>query len=58
MFDIKETTSGFFGALCCVYTGLPFDVVKLRLQTQVIMTTLCAIENFHSCNFYMFALTV
>ena len=29
-----ETASGVFGAVCCVYTGLPFDVVKLRLQTQ------------------------
>ena len=32
--DWKETLSGFVGSICCVYTGLPFDILKLRLQTQ------------------------
>lgn len=32
--DIKETLAGGFGALCCAYSGNPFDVVKIRLQTQ------------------------
>lgn len=32
--DYKETISGAFGALCCAYSGNPFDVVKIRLQTQ------------------------
>lgn len=32
--DIKETLSGGFGAICCAYSGNPFDVVKIRLQTQ------------------------
>ncbi|CAK4652143.1 hypothetical protein LEN26_008226 [Aphanomyces euteiches] len=34
MLDIKETTSGGVGAVCLVYTGLPFDVAKVRLQTS------------------------
>ncbi|KDO31742.1 hypothetical protein SPRG_03662 [Saprolegnia parasitica CBS 223.65] len=34
MLDLRETTSGVVGAFCNVYAGLPFDVVKVRLQTQ------------------------
>jgi solute carrier family 25 ornithine transporter 2/15 len=34
MLDPKETISGFTGAFCCVYAGLPFEVVKVRMQTQ------------------------
>ncbi|CAK4078030.1 unnamed protein product [Aphanomyces euteiches] len=33
--DLRETTSGVVGAIFNVYAGLPFDVVKVRLQTQV-----------------------
>ena len=29
-----ETLAGATAATACVYTGLPFDTVKLRLQTQ------------------------
>ncbi|ETV72595.1 hypothetical protein H257_12354 [Aphanomyces astaci] len=32
--DLRETTSGIVGAVFNVYAGLPFDVVKVRLQTQ------------------------
>lgn len=32
--ELKETLSGSFGSVCCVMAGQPFDVVKLRLQTQ------------------------
>uniref|UniRef100_K3WZG3 Mitochondrial carrier protein n=1 Tax=Globisporangium ultimum (strain ATCC 200006 / CBS 805.95 / DAOM BR144) TaxID=431595 RepID=K3WZG3_GLOUD len=34
MLDPRETLSGVVGAFCCVYAGLPFEVVKTRLQTQ------------------------
>jgi len=34
VFDLRDTLSGVIGSVCCVYVGLPFDVVKLRLQTQ------------------------
>ncbi|TMW65845.1 hypothetical protein Poli38472_003610 [Pythium oligandrum] len=34
MLDLRETLSGVVGAFCCVYAGLPFEVVKVRLQTQ------------------------
>ncbi|CEG47258.1 mitochondrial carnitine acylcarnitine carrier [Plasmopara halstedii] len=34
MLDPRETFSGIMGAFCCVYAGLPFEVVKVRLQTQ------------------------
>lgn len=34
MLDLRETLSGVVGAFCCVYAGLPFEVVKTRLQTQ------------------------
>lgn len=34
MLDLRETASGVVGAFCCVYAGLPFEVVKTRLQTQ------------------------
>lgn len=34
MMDIKDTLSGMVGAVWMVYTGLPFDTVKLRLQTD------------------------
>ncbi|KAF4322563.1 hypothetical protein BBO99_00003850 [Phytophthora kernoviae] len=34
MLDPRETLSGVAGAFCCVYAGLPFEVVKVRLQTQ------------------------
>jgi hypothetical protein len=34
MADLKETVGGAVGALCCAYSGNPFDVVKVRLQTQ------------------------
>eukprot|EP00164_Ancoracysta_twista_P003618 GFYU01004847.1.p1 GENE.GFYU01004847.1~~GFYU01004847.1.p1 ORF type:complete len:317 (+),score=40.50 GFYU01004847.1:93-1043(+) len=30
----KDTVSGMVGATCCVYTGQPFDTVKVRLQLQ------------------------
>ncbi|ETV81845.1 hypothetical protein H257_05408 [Aphanomyces astaci] len=33
MLDLKETSSGVVGAICNVYSGLPFDVAKVRLQT-------------------------
>ncbi|OQS03891.1 Mitochondrial Carrier (MC) Family [Thraustotheca clavata] len=32
--DLRETTSGVVGAIFNVYFGLPFDVIKVRLQTQ------------------------
>ncbi|KAJ0403360.1 hypothetical protein P43SY_007111 [Pythium insidiosum] len=34
MLDVRETLSGVVGAFGCVYAGLPFEVVKVRLQTQ------------------------
>ncbi|OQS03618.1 Mitochondrial Carrier (MC) Family [Thraustotheca clavata] len=34
MLDLRETTAGTVGAICNVYAGLPFDVAKIRLQTQ------------------------
>lgn len=34
MLDPRETLSGVVGAFCCVYAGLPFEVVKTRMQTQ------------------------
>ncbi|OQR92462.1 Mitochondrial Carrier (MC) Family [Achlya hypogyna] len=34
MLDLRETTAGTVGAVCNVYAGLPFDVAKIRLQTQ------------------------
>ncbi|OQS02069.1 Mitochondrial Carrier (MC) Family [Thraustotheca clavata] len=36
MYDHRETMSGVVGAFCNVYAGLPFDVAKVRLQTQTI----------------------
>ena len=33
-FDWRDTLCGGVGSVCCVYAGLPFEVVKLRLQTQ------------------------
>eukprot|EP00457_Paulinella_chromatophora_P011680 gb/GEZN01011836.1/.p1 GENE.gb/GEZN01011836.1/~~gb/GEZN01011836.1/.p1 ORF type:complete len:350 (-),score=25.83 gb/GEZN01011836.1/:53-1102(-) len=38
---IKDTLSGGAGSLCCVYVGLPFDVVKMRLQTQSLPAPSC-----------------
>mmetsp|Transcript_23933 Transcript_23933/g.35135 ORF Transcript_23933/g.35135 Transcript_23933/m.35135 type:complete len:298 (+) Transcript_23933:40-933(+) len=32
--DIRETIAGGIGAICCAYSGNPFDVIKVRLQTQ------------------------
>ena len=32
--DIRDTLSGMVGSVCLVYSGLPFDTVKLRLQTD------------------------
>ena len=32
--DLKEAFAGGIGAICCAYSGNPFDVVKVRLQTQ------------------------
>ncbi|ETW03716.1 hypothetical protein H310_05095 [Aphanomyces invadans] len=37
--DARETASGIVGAVFNVYAGLPFDVVKVRLQTQGTSTT-------------------
>lgn len=34
MLDLRETASGAVGAFCLVYAGLPFEVIKVRLQTQ------------------------
>ena len=34
MLDLRETVAGGVGAVCCAYSGNPFDVVKVRLQTQ------------------------
>lgn len=34
MLDPRETISGAVGAFCLVYAGLPFEVIKVRLQTQ------------------------
>ena len=34
MLEIRDTISGAAGAFFCVYAGLPFDVAKVRLQTQ------------------------
>lgn len=34
MLDPRETVSGAVGACCLVYAGLPFEVIKVRLQTQ------------------------
>jgi hypothetical protein len=31
---IRDAFSGGCGAVCLVYTGIPFEVVKVRLQTQ------------------------
>jgi solute carrier family 25 ornithine transporter 2/15 len=33
-FHIKDTLAGAFGSVCLTYAGLPFDVVKLRMQTS------------------------
>ncbi len=33
MIDVRDAISGAVGATCLTYAGLPFDVVKLRLQT-------------------------
>lgn len=32
--SLKDTASGICGAWCCTYAGLPFDVAKVRLQSQ------------------------
>ncbi|GBG30601.1 Mitochondrial substrate carrier family protein S [Hondaea fermentalgiana] len=32
--DLRETSAGVFGALCCISCGQPFDVVKARLQSS------------------------
>lgn len=29
---LRDTASGFFGGVCCVYVGQPFDTLKLRMQ--------------------------
>ena len=42
MLDIRETFAGGAGAFCCAYSGNPFDVVKVRLQTQGVSETLYA----------------
>lgn len=34
MASIRDTLSGFSGAVALVYCGLPFDTVKLRMQTS------------------------
>lgn len=34
MANWRDTVAGSFGSVCGVYSGLPFDTVKLRLQTQ------------------------
>ena len=34
--DWRDTLSGIVGSVCCVFVGLPFEVVKLRLQTQTV----------------------
>lgn len=36
---IRDTLSGIFGSICLTYAGLPFDVVKLRLQTTTSVYT-------------------
>eukprot|EP00127_Corallochytrium_limacisporum_P002125 Clim_evm19s108 gene=Clim_evmTU19s108 len=33
-FDPRDTAAGMVGSICNVYAGLPFDTVKVRLQTQ------------------------
>ena len=33
-FEIRDTLSGMVGAACLVLAGAPFDIVKIRLQTQ------------------------
>ena len=38
MFDVRDTVAGGAGACGCVYAGLPFDVVKVRCQTQLSST--------------------
>ena len=30
---LQDTAAGAVGAVCCVYAGLPFDLVKVRIQT-------------------------
>lgn len=40
MLDIKEAVAGSAGAICCVYSGLPFDVIKVRLQTNAQYTNI------------------
>jgi hypothetical protein len=32
--DLKEAFAGGAGAICCAYSGNPFDLIKVRLQTQ------------------------
>lgn len=34
MIEWKETVAGACGAIACAYSGNPFDVIKIRLQTQ------------------------
>ena len=34
MASLRDTVAGVCGSVCCVYSGLPFDVAKCRLQNQ------------------------
>ncbi|CAM9209637.1 unnamed protein product [Ectocarpus fasciculatus] len=42
--DVKEALAGGAGALCCAYSGNPFDVIKVRLQTQLPRSEVAASE--------------
>lgn len=36
---LRDTLSGAFGSVCLTYAGLPFDVVKLRMQTSTLSSS-------------------
>jgi Mitochondrial carrier protein len=38
-FNFIDTLSGGAGAICCVYIGMPFDTVKVRMQTDAIASS-------------------
>ena len=40
--NVKSFTSGGFGGICAVLTGHPFDLMKVRLQTNQASSTINA----------------
>ena len=49
---LRDAVSGGFGAFCCTYVGMPFDTIKVRMQTgssELYPTTFSAVTRTVQC---------